>query len=188
MANGLRIHGGRDWMAEKNGLSKSWKTWRKLHIGLNPESGHIVTSSLTTEHVGDPGALPELLAQVADFVCCFIGDGAYDSAPAAAMIRDVFGPDVELVIPPPGKAVPGDCAIRNVHIQMNADHGRMAWQKTTGYGQRSRVEAQIDRYKQVIGPALRGRNMESQKLETVIAVNALNRMIDLGRAAYERVI
>ncbi|WP_246100807.1 transposase [Palleronia caenipelagi] len=87
-------------MSEKHGLPKARKTWRKLHIGLDPESGHIVTSRLTTEHVGDPGALPGLLAQVADFVCCFIGDGAYDGAPPAAMIRDVFGPDVELAIPP----------------------------------------------------------------------------------------
>ncbi|TRD13121.1 transposase, partial [Palleronia caenipelagi] len=51
-------------MSEKHGLPKSRKTWRKLHIGLDPGSGHIVTSNLTTEHVGDPGALPELLAQV----------------------------------------------------------------------------------------------------------------------------
>ncbi|TRD17779.1 hypothetical protein FEV53_12465 [Palleronia caenipelagi] len=104
------------------------------------------------------------------------------------MIRDVFGPDVELVIPPPGNAISGDCATRNVHIQMNADHGRIAWQKSTGYVQRSRVEAQIDRYKQVIGPALRGRNMECQTTEPLIAIEALNRMTDLGRAAYERVI
>ncbi|WP_221931575.1 hypothetical protein [Palleronia caenipelagi] len=71
---------------------------------------------------------------------------------------------------------------------MSADHGRIAWQKATGFGQRSRVEAQIGRYKQVIGPELRGRNMESQTTETLIAVEALNRMTDLGRAAYERVI
>ncbi|TRD14030.1 hypothetical protein [Palleronia caenipelagi] len=71
---------------------------------------------------------------------------------------------------------------------MIADHGRIAWQKATGYGQRSRSETQIGRYKQVIGPALRGRNMESQTTEPLIAVEALNRMTDLGRAACERVI
>ncbi|TRD15797.1 hypothetical protein FEV53_15170 [Palleronia caenipelagi] len=71
---------------------------------------------------------------------------------------------------------------------MIADHGRIAWQKSTGYGQRSRVGAQIGRYKRVIGPPLRGRNTESQTTETLIAIEALNRMTDLGRAAYERVI
>ncbi|GGA29555.1 MULTISPECIES: hypothetical protein [Salipiger] len=63
----------------------------------------------------------------------------------------------------------------------------MTWQKVTGYGQRSRVEAQIGRYKQVIGPRLRGRKMETQTAETRIAVKVLNRMTRLGRAAYERV-
>ena len=66
-------------------------------------------------------------------------------------------------------------------------HGRMAWQKATGYGQRSRGEAQIGRYKQVIGPQLRSCKLEAQETETKIAVKALNRMTCLGRAAYERV-
>ncbi|WP_425465473.1 transposase [Palleronia caenipelagi] len=96
----LRIHGGRDWMSEKHRLPKARKTLRKLHIGLDPESGHIVTSSLTTEHVGDPAALPGLLAQVAEAVCRFLGDGAYDGAPPAATIQEAFGPDVEVIIPP----------------------------------------------------------------------------------------
>ncbi|EEW58320.1 conserved hypothetical protein [Ruegeria sp. TrichCH4B] len=37
-------------MAEKHRLANARKTWRKLHIGLDPESGHIVTSNLTSEH------------------------------------------------------------------------------------------------------------------------------------------
>lgn len=70
---------------------------------------------------------------------------------------------------------------------MITETGRKAWQKATGYGQRSRGEAQIERYKQVIGPELRSRNMETQTTETKIAVKALNRMTHLGRAIYERV-
>ncbi len=42
-------------------------------------------------------------------------------------------------------------------------------------------------YKQVIGLNLRSRKMETQTTETRIAVNALNRMTRLGRAAYVRV-
>ncbi|SER09173.1 IS5 family transposase [Thalassovita taeanensis] len=187
-STGLRVHGGRDWMAEKHGLPKARKTWRKLHIGLDVESGQIVTSSLTTEHVSDPGALPDLLAEVAGPVHRFIGDGAYDGTPTSQTIRKAFGSDVELIIPPPKNAVPGNCAVRNAHIQMIEKHGRMAWQKVTHYGQRSRAEAQIGRYKDVIGPELRSRKIESQTTETRIAVKALNRITDLGRADYERVI
>ncbi|WP_397545692.1 hypothetical protein [Ruegeria marisflavi] len=63
----------------------------------------------------------------------------------------------------------------------------MAWQKATGYGQRSRGEAQVGRYKEAIGSKLRSRKMETQTTETRIAVNTLNRMNRLGRAAYVRV-
>lgn len=175
-------------MAEKHGLPKARKTWRKLHIGFDPETGQIVTSSLTTEVVSDPGALPDLLAEVVGPVRRFIGDGAYDGAPTAQTIRDAFGPDVEVIIPPPKNAVPGDSALHNAHIQMIETHGRMAWQKVNDDGQRSRAEAQIGRYKGVIGPNLKSRKMEAQITETQIAVKALNRMTDLGRAAYQRVI
>ena len=186
-STGLRVHGGRDWMQKKHGLPKARKTWRKLHIGFDPESGELMASCLTTEHVGDAGALPELLADVAGPVHRFIGDGAYDGAPTTATIRQALGSNVELIIPPPKNAVPGNCKTRNAHIKMITGHGRMAWQKATGYGQRSRGEAQVGRYKQVIGLNLRSRKMETQTTETRIAVNALNRMNRLGRAAYVRV-
>lgn len=186
-STGLRVHGGRDWMAEKHGLPRSRKTWRKLHIGLDPKSGYIVASCLTTEHISDPGALPELLADVEGPVRRFIGDGAYDGAPTTETIRQAFGQDVELIIPPPKNAVTGDCAVRNAHIEMIAKHGRIFWQKATDYGLRSHGEAQIGRYKDVIGPALKSRKMESQTTETQIATNALNCMTDFGRADYERV-
>lgn len=70
---------------------------------------------------------------------------------------------------------------------MITETGRMAWQRATGHGQRSRGEAQIGCYKQVIGPDLRSRNMEIQTTKARIAVDALNRMTRLGCAAYERV-
>lgn len=72
-------------------------------------------------------------------------------------------------------------------IDMIAKGGRMAWQKATGYGQRSRGEAQIGCYKQVNGSELRSRKLETQTTETKIAVKALNRVTLLGRATNERV-
>jgi len=98
-----------------------------------------------------------------------------------------FGPEIEIIIPPPVTAVMGSYAVRDAHLAAIQTKGRTAWQKDTGYNTRSRVEAQIGRYKQVIGPALRSRKMETQTTETTIAIKALNRMTNLGRAAFERV-
>ncbi|MFV0385457.1 transposase [Paracoccus sp. (in: a-proteobacteria)] len=100
-STGLRFHNGRDWMQEKHRLAKVRKSWRKLHIGLAPSSGEIVASHLTTGQIGDPDALPDLTGQ-----------------------------DVELIIPPQGNAVPGDCRLRNAHIDVIAGHGPIDRQNT----------------------------------------------------------
>lgn len=62
----------------------------------------------------------------------------------------------------------------------------MAWQVDTGYNQRSRDEAQIGRWKQVIGSTLQAQDPEAQTCELNIATKALNRKTELGRANCER--
>lgn len=114
-STGLQVHSGRAWMQQKHGIKKARKTWRKLHIGFDPDSGGIVTSSLTTEHVDDETALPELCA-TGQPVNRFLGDGAYDGAPSETAIRAAFGSEVEIVIPPPSNAIHGDSPMRNAHI------------------------------------------------------------------------
>nr|WP_245736350.1 hypothetical protein [Roseovarius lutimaris] len=65
-------------------------------------------------------------------------------------------------------------------------HGRMAWQKTSGYNQRSRGETHMGRWKAVIEPKLMVCSFENQKTEARIGVRVLNRMTGLGRPRFER--
>jgi hypothetical protein len=67
-------------------------------------------------------------------------------------------------------------------------HGRLAWQVSSGYNQRSRGEAQIGRWKGVIGPKLKARNFENQKREVKVAVTVLNKTAKLGRPEIEAII
>ncbi|WP_372572111.1 transposase [Ruegeria jejuensis] len=173
---------------EKSGTRKVRKTWRKLHIGLDPETGNIVASKLTTEHVGDETALPELLKDMDADVTRFLADGAYDGQGLPDCLIEKFWHGVEIIIPPQKNAVHGKNAQRNHHIDVIAQNGRMSWQTKTGYNQRSRAEAQIDRWKQAIGDRLQARDFDNQIAEAKIASKALNRMTGLGRAVYERVI
>ncbi|RYF01892.1 MAG: hypothetical protein EOO77_32915 [Oxalobacteraceae bacterium] len=53
-----------------------------------------------------------------------------------------------------------------------------------GYNWRGLVEADISRFKRVIGESLRSRTDQRRATEVVIAVHALNRMLDLGHAEY----
>ncbi|WP_143521497.1 hypothetical protein [Pseudovibrio sp. Tun.PSC04-5.I4] len=100
---------------------------------------------------------------------------------------------VEVIIPPPKTAVPSPEAetvptARDRDILAIEKHGRMGWQKQTGYGRRSRGETLMGRYKQIFGTALRSREFENQKTEARINVSVLNTMAALGRATFERII
>jgi hypothetical protein len=176
------------WHEEKYGARNARKTWRKLHIALDPDIGEIIASDLASDHVGDETAHPNLLADIDVKAARFLADGAYDGQCIADCLVDKFGPEIEIAIPPPISAVHGANAQRNHHIGAIAEHGRMKWQAEAGYNQRSRVEAQIGRWKQVIGARLQAREFDNQIVEAQIASMALNRMTDLGRAAYERVV
>jgi transposase len=136
--------------------------------------------------------LPDLLDQIDGPVKRFIADGAYDGSPTRDFLATRLGEIVEVIIPPPKTAVRSpqsaeDPSIRDRHIAEIETKGRMAWQKSTGYNQRSRVETQIGRWKAVIGPKLKARNFGNQETEAKIGVRVLNRMTELGRPEFKRV-
>jgi hypothetical protein len=94
-------------------------------------------------------------------------------------------------VPPRSSAVPNDTAgtapsRRDEHLRLIAEHGRMGWQKASGYNWRALAEADIARFKRVVGDGLRSRTDGRQATEVAIAVGALNRMLDLGRPEYVR--
>ena len=76
---------------------------------------------------------------------------------------------------------------RDQHVLAVDAHGRMNWQKTTGYNRHSKVEASISRYKRVIGDTLKSREDARRVTEVAIAIKSLNRMRKLGQANFVRV-
>jgi hypothetical protein len=142
--------------------------------------------------VGDPTALHELLDQIDAPVTRFLADDAYDGDPTSDLLVDRFGEATVIVIPPPITAVLSlDAAHgptpRDNHIEEIRDKGRLAWQVSSGYNHRSRGEAQIGRWKTVIGPKRKALNFPNQKNKVRIGTKILNKMNGLGRAKYEAV-
>jgi hypothetical protein len=185
-STGLKIYRGSGWQEEKHGSGKTRKSWRKLHIGYDSDSGEIIASLLTTDQVGDETALPDLIAGIETPVARVLADGAYDGTGVSNCLTEAFGPDVEITIPPPITAVLGLSDGRDAHIRHIAEHGRMAWQSATEYNIRALVEAQIGRRKAVIGAGLYAREMSRQVTENNITTKSLNRMTRLGRAVFKR--
>jgi hypothetical protein len=70
---------------------------------------------------------------------------------------------------------------RDRHLRSIAEHGRLGWQKASGYNRRALAEAAVSRYKRVIGDALRSRTDPGRATEAAIGARVLNRMLELGR-------
>ena len=131
--------------------------------------------------------MPDLIAGVDGPVTKVLGDGAYDGTAVFTALRAKFGPEVEVIIPPPRSAVLGLYGQRDAHIRAIAERGRIAWQTETGYNFRALVEAQIGRWKSVLADGLKSRSIDTQTTEVQIGAKVLNRMTILGRATFERV-
>ncbi len=183
-STGLKLCGAGEWLIEKHG-TKTRRSWRKLHIGLDADTGQIVAAVLTAKKVDDGAEVGPLLDQVGVPVASFTADGAYDQEGVSTAVAQRH-PEAAIIVPPRSTAVPSETAEtaptqRDRHLQSIAEHGRAAWQKASGYTKRARAEAAIGRFKQVIGDGLRSRTDERRATKVDVAVHVLNRMLELGR-------
>jgi hypothetical protein len=189
-STGLKLGGAGEWLVEKHGSSRR-RSWRKLHIGIDAASGEIVAIELTNKEVDDAERTGPLLDRIADPIASFTADGAYDQDRVYEAVAEHTS-DADVIVPPRSTAVPSASAEtaptqRDRHIRDIAEHGRMGWQKSSGYNLRAKVEASIGRYKRVIGDGLRSRTAETEAVEVAIAAAALNRMLEFGRPNYVRI-
>jgi Transposase DDE domain len=187
---GLRLCGPGEWLVEKHGTRRR-RSWRKLHIGVDAQTGQILASELTTSDVDDGSQVEPLLDQITAPLASFIGDGAYDQAGIYGTIAKRH-PEADVIVPPRSTAVLSEDGEstptqRDRHLQCIAEHGRMSWQKQSGYTRRALVEAAISRIKRVIGNGLRSRTEPRRATEVAIGIDALNRMFELGRPESVRI-
>ncbi len=125
-----------------------------------------------------------LLDQVTGPVASFTADGAYDQEGVSAALAKRH-PEAAVIVPPRCTAVSGETPAtaptqRDRHLQRIAEHGGAAWQNASGCTRRARAEAAINRFKQVIGDGLPSRTDRRRAIGVIVAVHALNRMLERG--------
>src|SRR4051812_22314291 len=130
-STGLKLYGAGEWLVEKHG-TKRRRSWRKLHLGVDAETGRIVAATLTDRDEDDASQVGPLLDQVEDPVASFTADGAYDQESVYAAVAERH-PGADIVVPPRSTAVPSATAEtaptqRDRHLQLIAEKGRMGWQ------------------------------------------------------------
>jgi hypothetical protein len=142
-STGLRLCGPGEWLVEKHGTQRR-RSWRKLHIGVDAESGQILASELTSHDVDDGSQVEPLLDQITAPLVSLTGDGAYDQAGIYGTVAERH-PEADVIVPPRSTAVLSEDVEatptqRDRHLQSIAEHGRMGWQKRSGYSRRALVE------------------------------------------------
>jgi Transposase DDE domain len=151
---------------------------------VDTRTGALHAHALTASEVHDSAELEGLLARTDAPIAAVSADKAYDSFDCHAAIlahgaQPVIPPRKGAAIRPPPrrKDVP---PTRGEAVARIAEVGRDAWKAETGYHRRSLAETAMLRYKTLIGPSLRSRSFDRQKVEAAVAVRCINRFTALG--------
>lgn len=184
-STGLKIYGEGEWKVRKHGYSKR-RTWRKLHLGAEPESGEIQAVLLTENSVSDDAVVKVLLEQIEHPLLACAADGAYDKRKVYDALNK-HSSEVEILIPPRKNAriwqhgnSKAERLKRDENLRYIRKHGRQLWKEDSGYHIRSLVETTIFRLKTIFGDELSARLLETQTTQTFIRCLALNKMTHLG--------
>lgn len=182
-STGLKVFGEGEWKTRQHGASKR-RTWRKLHVTINPETQEIEAEVLTENSGHDADQVDELLGQIETPVASLAGDGAYDQW---KVYETLEAEEIEPIIPPRRNAkikqhgnsrqppLARDEAIREIRRV-----GRQEWKKDVGYHRRSLAETAMYRLKSCFGQLLKNRKLENQRTEARLRCKILNVFTQLG--------
>src|SRR5918993_893437 len=103
-STGLKLFEKGEWDGEKHGRAR--RSWRKLHLAVDADTGEIVASVLTSKEAGDAGQVPVLLEQAQGEIANVMADGAYDGEPVYRVIEP-RQPQIapRIIVPPRRSAV-----------------------------------------------------------------------------------
>ena len=175
-STGLKIYGEGEWKVRTHGVSKR-RTWRKIHLGVDPKSKEILASVITTNDVKDGEVLADILDQIPGALNMVALDGAYDERRCYETVLKRSGIPV---IPPRKGARKGVIEPRNQAIQRIQETSLKEWKIEANYHKRSLAETTMFRYKTIFGSNLSSRTFETQSTEAFIRVLCLNLMTGLG--------
>ena len=185
-STGVKVFGEGEWKVRRLGYCKR-RTWRKVHIGMNADTGQIIVSAMSSGDLKDEVPMLHMMEALEEMsIGNVFGDGAYDTVDCREAIYDRGG---KQIIPPPKSArvqrkteIPAlrerDAAIRRIK-ELGVD-GRKLWKEEIGYHRRSRIETCMSRYKKILGDRLSARLEHTQFTEIRIKLDVLNRMTEIG--------
>ena len=106
-STGVKLCGAGEWLLEKHG-THTRRSWRKLHVGVDADTGQIVAATLSPSNVDDASQVAPLLDQAGP-LASFMADGACDQDGVYGKVAR-RSPDAAVIVPPRSSAVPSKTA------------------------------------------------------------------------------
>ena len=177
---GLRVYGEGEWRAEKYGGKKSWK---KLHLAMDPESGKLMLAEITDEYVHDTTYLEKVLKRSNCRSGKVLIDGIADSRRCYRLSKTynktlLTPPKKGAVIRKEDEFVRRNDAVKIIRGLGNDKLARSIWSKLVGYSRRVIVESMMARWKKLYGNSLKSRCKARRKIEVHLKAMMINLMID----------
>jgi len=184
-STGLKVFGEGEWKVRQHGPSKR-RTWRKLHLAVDPDTQEIVAEVLTTNAGHDADQADALLEEVPGEIDSVTADGAFDKWKVYHAIerrgaRPNIPPRHDAKIKRHANAA-GPRLARDEAIRMIRRIGRKNWKKSIGYHCRSLAETAVSRLKTIFGPVLKNRKLPNQLTEARLRCKILNHFTQCGLA------
>ena len=186
-STGLKVFGEGEWKVRKHGSGKH-RTWRKLHLAINPATQEIEATVLTENSGHDADQVAGLLGQIPKRIRSFRGDGAYDKW---KVYEELHARQVQPIIPPQRNAKIKRHGNAN-HAPLSRDHairqirsiGRAAWKRDVDYHRRSLAETGMFRLKTTFGGSLKNRTLLNQHTEVRLRSKVINRLTQNGMPTF----
>ena len=199
-STGFKVYGSGEWQAHMHRASQR-RTWRKVHIAMDPVTQQIISALLTPSQVHDSKAVLPLLKVLKDPLKKFYADGAYGSPviykylynrqiipliPVSIMAKPTYSKELRphlgrrRVIERYPELYWRNQVINHKEQFRNPREGIKDWKKSSGYYLRSLVENTMMRLKRTFTDKLRCRLLENQKTELYIKCLILNKFIEMG--------
>jgi hypothetical protein len=183
-STGLKVYGEGEWKVRKHGWGKH-RTWMKLHLAFDPDSGEVRAVALSGNDTHDSSVVSELFEQEKAEIGELAGDGAYDTR---SVYNECKERNIEKILIPPQKNAKifqhGNTKAqrhkRDENLRQIRKVGRQKWKEGSGYHIRSLSETGMFRWKTIFGGVLRARDFARQKTEILIKSRILNKMTYLG--------
>jgi hypothetical protein len=74
-STGVKLGGASEWLTGKHGTRRR-RSWRKLHLGVDADTGQIMAAALTSPEADDAAQVGPLRAQISGTVAAVTGEGA----------------------------------------------------------------------------------------------------------------